>query len=135
MTHEPNKLLSRLIGLRLYSVQFGHDHLQLRFETEGSDLLPFLDCEAMPAVEHGGLWSTAEVPGYADALVALIGREVIATVEDTGAGVRVALEGGTVALNPVTEDLVRDEIATLGGFYDGSTIVWEPGSAPFEHLV
>ena len=50
----PNELLGRLVGARLYSVQFVHDYVQLRFECPGGDM-PVMNCDAMPAVEAGGL--------------------------------------------------------------------------------
>lgn len=134
MTYEPNKLLSRLVGMRLYSVQFGPGHLQLRFEADASNHLPFLDCDAMPRVRHAGGHLEATDPGYADLLVGLVSVEVVGTAEVLGEGITIDFDGASVVLHPAVEDLYDDEIATLGGFDDGASVVWRPGERTFADL-
>jgi hypothetical protein len=73
----PDGLLGRLVGFRLYSVQFVMDYVQLRFDGPTEDM-PVLNCNVMPAVEgRAGLIRSGQV-GYADALTALIPSEVAA---------------------------------------------------------
>jgi len=134
VTYEPNKLLSRLTGLRLYSVQFGPGHLQLRFESDGSNHLPFLDCDVMPRLRYGGSILATSDPGYADVLVGLVSSVVLGTAEAVGDGITLAFEEVTVQLHPAVEDLLDDEIATLGGFDDGASVVWRPGERTFADL-
>ncbi|MCZ4497573.1 MAG: hypothetical protein JWQ74_126 [Marmoricola sp.] len=134
MTYVPNKLLSRLVGFRLYSVQFGPDHLQLRFETDHSNHLPFLDCDVMPRVHHADGALHASDPGYADLLVSLISTEVVTTAEELGHGITLGFAGVSVVLRPRAGDLVGPEIATLGGFDDGASVVWRPGERSFADL-
>ncbi|MFL6157695.1 MAG: hypothetical protein ACJ72D_16495 [Marmoricola sp.] len=131
---EPDRLLSRLVGSRLYTVQFGPDHLQLRFESDTSNHLPFLDCDVLPLVQQGGSSHHPAGPGYADALVDLIGAEVAGTGCEPGSGVTIMLVGGSVTLDPHADEIPGDEIGTLGGFDDGSSVVWSPGEGAFDHL-
>lgn len=49
----PNELLGRLVGFRLFSVQFVLDYVQLRFDGGSSDDMPVLNCDVMPDVERG----------------------------------------------------------------------------------
>lgn len=129
----PNELLSRLVGSRLYSVQFVMDYVQLRFDSPTEDR-PFLNCEVMPSVETPtGVIGPGEL-GYADALVALIPGEVIGTTEETGSGLRFEFASGAVVLHPRLDDLVGPEIAYLSGFADGQWVCWRPGEEPFEDL-
>lgn len=44
MAYVANDLLSRLVGFRLYSVQFVMDYVQLRFDGATSDM-PVLNCD------------------------------------------------------------------------------------------
>lgn len=46
----PNALLGRLVGFRLYSVQFVMDYVQLRFDGPTHDM-PVLNCDVLPVVE------------------------------------------------------------------------------------
>lgn len=131
--YAPNELLSRLIGFRLYSVQFVMDYVQLRFDGPTDDM-PVLNCDVMPAVETpAGLIGSGEL-GYADALVALIPDEVVRTTERTGSGLRIEFASATVVLHPRFDDLVGPEIALLGGFADGQWMCWRPGEESFEDL-
>jgi hypothetical protein len=132
-TDVPNELLGRLVGFRLYSVQFVMDYVQLRFDGPTEDM-PVLNCDVMPAVES----STGEVIpgqlGYADALRALIPGEVVATSEATGSGLRIEFETATIALHPRFDDLTGPEIAVLSGFQDRQWMCWRPGEESFEDL-
>ena len=129
----PNELLSRLIGFRLYSVQFVMDSVQLRFDGPTEDR-PVLNCDVMPAVETSAGVIAPEDPGYADALVALIPDGVVRTTEATGSGLRIEFPSGTVVLHPKADALVGPEIALLGGFADGQWMCWRPGEESFEDL-
>lgn len=130
----PNELLARLVGARLYSVELGVDHVQLRFENDESFHMPFLSLDCMPVVSRDGTAYWSADTGYADALRALLGDEVTATAEEPGRGLRVELGGGWIGVDPSADELVGDEIATLAGFDDGSTRVWRPGEDTFAGL-
>lgn len=129
----PNELLSRLVGFRLYSVQFVMDYVQPRFDGSTDDM-PVLNCDVMPAVETAaGIIGSGE-PGYADALVALIPKEVVRTSEATGSGLRIEFASGTVVLHPRFDDCAGPEIAYLSGFADGQWMCWRPGEESFEDV-
>jgi hypothetical protein len=129
-----NGLLARLVGLRLYSVEFVLDYVQLRFD--GDSVLEgpvVLNSYVWPRVEYRGrLWSEVDL-GYADALRSLIPGNVNATTEATGTGLRVELDTGVVVIHPNLDE-VNVEIAELQGFDDGSWTVWRPGEDTFEDL-
>src|SRR4051812_29818715 len=110
-----NDLVGRLIGSRLYSVQFVLDYVQLRFDGSRDDD-PFLNCDVMPVVETGERRIVPGQPGYADALVSLIPGVVIATAEAGRQGLRLELTTGAVVLLPTPDELVGPEIALLSGF-------------------
>lgn len=134
MPYVPNELLGRLVGCRLYSVQFVLDYLQLRFDGSTADL-PVLNCDVMPMVQADGEQSFAGRLGFADSLCQLIGQNVVATEERTGVGLRIRFSGGAVvALHPSVGDLVGPEIAYLHGFEDGQWMCWRPGEDSFEDL-
>ena len=129
----PNEFLSRLVGFRLYSVQFVMDYVQLHFDSTADDR-PFLNCDVMPAVETpGGLVLHGQV-GYADALVALIPGEVVRTAEATGLGLRIELTSGAIALHPRFDDYSGPEIAYLSGFADRQSMCWRSGEESFEDV-
>lgn len=73
-------------------------------------------------------------PGYADALRALIPREVVATSEKTGSGLRVQFDDGEIVLHPRFDELTGPEIALLNGFDDREWMCWRPGEHSFEDL-
>lgn len=129
----PNSLLGRLVGSRLYSVQFVYDYVQLHFDGPGPEQ-PLLTCDVMPAVVVDGNPYTDGQPGYADALRSLIATNVVATEEATGTGLRIALDKGTLVLHPTPVELNGPEIATLNGFTDGRWMCWRPGEDSFEDL-
>ena len=129
----PNELLSRLVGFRLYSLQFVMDYVQFRFDGATEDM-PVLNCDVMPAVETPAGVAVPGDPGYADQLVALIPDEVVGTTEATGGGVRIEFPSATVVLDPKADELVGPEIALLGGFADGQSMCWRPGEEAFEGL-
>jgi hypothetical protein len=135
-TYIPNELLSRLVGDRMYSVEFVlNDYVQLRFDgTPGGERPVTLNCYIWPVLEvDGHLWRESDL-GYADALRRLTPGTVLSTNEATSAGIRIALDTGILVINP-SPDEVDVEIAEIAGFQDGSWMVWRPGEDSFEHLV
>jgi hypothetical protein len=135
VTDVEDRLLTRLIGFRLYSVQFGLDHVQLRFETDTSPHMPVLNCDALPVLRTDDAVYAPGEPGYADAFLALIAADVTGAIEEAGAGLAVVFKDGTVLLNPTAEEVLGPEIAMLSGFFDGSSTIWRPGEHPFAELV
>ncbi|MFC3384403.1 hypothetical protein ACFOHP_21040 [Couchioplanes caeruleus subsp. azureus] len=130
----PNELLSRLVGYRLYSVEFVMDYVQLRFDGPTEDM-PVLNCEVLPVVETPtGSIGPGQL-GWADALRALIPGQVVATAEETGRGLRIEFDQGTVCLHPSIDDVPGPEIAMLTGFKDRRWMCWRPGEESFEDLV
>ena len=132
-TYVPNELLGRLVGARLYSVQFVYDYVQLRFEGRADDM-PVMNCDAMPMVESGGITLSDGEQGYADALRGLIPNVVKRTQEETGVGLRIEFPDGAIALHPDREALTSPEIALLTGFEDRAWMCWRPGEESFEDL-
>lgn len=133
MEYVPNELLSRLVGRRLYSVQFVMDYVQLRFD-DSSDELPVMNCDVLPSVLRGGTRYVPGHPGWADALTGFIPDIVRQTFEGSGLGLCLQFADGAIELNPTIDDLVGPEIALLGGFEDLAWMVWRPGEDSFEHL-
>jgi hypothetical protein len=131
--YEPNQLLGRLGGFRLYSVQFVMDYVQLHFDGPAQEM-PILHCDVMPAVTISGQKFTNGLPGYADALRSLISGTVMRTQEATGIDLRIEFDNGGVALHPTLAQLVGPEIAMLHGFTDRQWMCWRPGEDSFEDL-
>ncbi|WP_328387424.1 hypothetical protein [Nocardia sp. NBC_00416] len=132
--YEPNELLGRLVGFRLYSVQFVMDYVQLHFDGPSQDM-PVLNCDVMPVVVISGRSFTDGLPGYAQALRSLISGTVMHTEEAGGIGLRIELDNGSVVVNPALAELVGPEIAMLNGFTDRHWMCWRPGEDSFEDLV
>ena len=129
----PNALLGRLVGFRLYSVQFVMDYVQLHFDGPTEDM-PVLNCDVLPVVEtSAGLVAAGQV-GYADALRACIPGRVVATVEETGRGLRIEFVEAAICLHPKVGEVPGPEIALLSGFKDGHWMCWRPGEESFEDL-
>ncbi|ELT44032.1 hypothetical protein ACJJV6_17140 [Arthrobacter nitrophenolicus] len=131
----PNQLLSRLVGDRMYSVEFVlNSYVQLRFDGAPDAGCPVtLNCYVWPLVERAGrLWHEQDL-GYGDALRRMTPGTVMSTSEETGTGIRIELDTGTVVIHPAVEE-VHVEIAELKGFPDGSWMVWRPGEETFEDL-
>lgn len=131
--YRPNELLSRLIGFRLFSVQFVMDSVQLRFDGPTDDL-PVLNCDVLPSVERAGELLSPGDLGYADGLCAFIPQCVEATAERTGVGLRLEFDGGAIVVHPRREDVIGAEIGLLEGFTDGRWMCWRPGEDSFEDL-
>ncbi|WP_436532872.1 hypothetical protein [Actinoplanes sp. HUAS TT8] len=129
----PNELLSRLVGCRLYAIEFVMDYVQLRFDGPTEDT-PLLNCDVLPVVETPSGPVAPGQLGWADALRALIPRPVVATAEKTGQGLRIEFDTGTIRLHPETGDQIGPEIALLTGFKDGRWMCWRPGEDSFEDL-
>lgn len=132
MSCTPNDLLSRLVGCRLYSVQFVMDYLQLWFDDDAENR-PLLNCDVWPEVTLDGVTYREPDLGYGDALRRLIPGTVVATDEATGIGLRLAFERGRLVLHPAAEE-IHAEIASLSGFTDGAVMVWRPGEDSFEDV-
>jgi hypothetical protein len=129
----PNELLSRLVGFRLYSVEFVSDYVQLRFDGPTEDR-PVLNCDVLPVVEiPAGRIDAAQV-GWADALRALINEVVVGTVEETGRGLRVEFDHAVLSIHPDISDIEGPEIALLDGFTDRQWMCWRPGELSFEDV-
>ena len=131
-----NELLSRLVGERMYSVEFVvNDYVQLRFDgTPGVGNPVVLNCYVWPVVEYADREWRETDRGYADALRNLTPGTVLTTMERTGVGIRIELDTGAVAMHPAREE-VAVEIAEIMGFTDGAWMVWRPGEDSFEDLV
>ncbi|WP_284978678.1 hypothetical protein [Arthrobacter sp. fls2-241-R2A-200] len=135
-SYVPNTLLSRLVGNRMYSIEFVlNDYVQLRFDGDPDACGPIvLNSYVWPVAESAGRsWREPEL-GYADALRRLTPGTVISTSEATGTGIRIELDTGTVLIHPAQEE-VHIEIAELRGFSDLSWMVWRPGEESFEDLI
>ncbi|KAA0961488.1 hypothetical protein FQ142_11790 [Microbacterium sp. ANT_H45B] len=133
--YEPNGLLSRLVGERMYSVEFVlNDYVQFRFDgSPGAGDPVTLNCYVWPLIEFDGrTWSEKDA-GYADVLRRLTPGTVVSTTEQTGSGVRLALDTGALVIHP-TLDEIHVEIAEISGFKDGAWMVWHPGEESFEDL-
>ena len=131
----PNELLSRLVGDRMYSVEFVlNDYVQFRFDgPPGAGPVTF-NSYVWPVVHlDGRAWREPDL-GYADALRKLTPGTVVSTTEETGSGIRLELTTGTLVIHPAKEE-VFVEIAEIGGFADGGWMVWRPGEDSFEDLV
>ncbi|MFI0966284.1 hypothetical protein ACH4S8_33550 [Streptomyces sp. NPDC021080] len=133
MAYELNSLLGRLVGFRLYSVQFVMDYVQLLFDGPTDDM-PVLTCDVLPVVTLSGQRFSATETGWADALRGLISQDVTATHEETGIGIKVDFATGSVQLHPSADELEGPEIAMLNGFVDRCWMVWRPGEEAFEDL-
>ncbi|MFB0837360.1 hypothetical protein ACETK3_05055 [Arthrobacter sp. E44] len=130
----PNDLLSRLVDQRLYSVEFVlNDYVQFRFDGKQGPGHVTLNSYVWPEVRQDGrLWREQEL-GYADALRRLAPGEVISTTEETGSGIQIELDTGTIVIHPAKEEIFV-EIAELSGFPDGRWMAWRPGEDSFEDL-
>jgi hypothetical protein len=133
VAYELNSLLGRLVGFRLYSVQFVMDYVQLRFDGPTNET-PVLTCDVLPTVILAGQRFSQTGAGWAGALRGLITQDVITTHEETGIGIKVDFDTGSIQLHPIRSELVGPEIAMLNGFEDRSWMVWRPGEDAFEDL-
>ncbi len=129
----PNQLLGRLVGFRLYSVGFVADYVQLRFDGPTEDR-PVLNCDVLPTVETPAGQVIPTQLGYADALVAHIFQVVVATVEETGRGLRIEFDRTTLSIHPSLSEVEGPEIALLSGFTDNRWMCWRPGEETFEDV-
>ncbi len=123
--------LGRLVGFRLFSVQFVMDYVQLRFDSSPSDM-PVLTCNVLPAVELTGRSLTHGTLGYGDALRAFIPKVVTKTHEQTGIGLHLEFDGDAIVLHPRFQDLVGPDVALVQGFEDDAWMCWRPGEGTFE---
>lgn len=114
--------LARLVGEKLSSVVFVADYVQ--FEFNGPRLTAFV----WPHVNTLEGEKRLGVPGYRDALVSLIFREVT-SVSDSEQGLVVHFDGDTLTINPEPGDLEGPEISMLGS--GDFLMVWRPGEDCF----
>ncbi|MYS20823.1 hypothetical protein GA0115240_123633 [Streptomyces sp. DvalAA-14] len=133
MAYELNSLLGRLVGFRLYSVQFVMDYVQLRFDGPTNET-PVLTCDVLPTLTLAGQSLSPTEAGWAGALRGFIPQNVISTHEKTGIGIKVDFDTGSIQLHPTKGELIGPEIAMLNGFEDRSWMVWRPGEDAFEDL-
>jgi hypothetical protein len=134
IAYVPHELLNRLVGCRLYSIEFVMDYVQLHFDGPTEDM-PLLNCDVLPVVETpSGPIAPGQV-GWADALRELISDHVVATAERTGQGLRIEFGGGAIRLHPDINQQTGPEIALLTGFKDGRWMCWRPGEESFEDVV
>src|SRR5690554_1291034 len=113
----PGELLSRLVGDRMYSVEFVlNEYIQFRFDGEPGEATPVtLNCYVWPMINFGGrVWSEGDL-GYADAVRKLVPGTVVAISEQTGAGICISLNTGSVTIHPKPDE-VHGEIAEVMGF-------------------
>ncbi len=106
----PNGLPGRLGGMRLFSVQFVLDYVQLRFDGPTPD---------MPVTARAGHFADGQ-PGYGDALRSLIPGVVARAQEATGLGLRIGRDTGSAVLHPPARDLAGPQIALLPASKTGS---------------
>ncbi|WP_245988724.1 hypothetical protein [Flexivirga caeni] len=118
----------------MYSVEFVlNDYVQLRFDGPPGGSPVTLNSYVWPTVDCGErVWHEADL-GYADALRRLVPGTVGSTSEDTGAGIQIFLDTGSVTIHPKLEE-VHVEIAEIMGFADGSWTVWRPAEGSFDDL-
>jgi len=128
MSYVPNELLSRLVGLDLDCVVFLKWYCQLIFGGV------HLNCDVWPRPDLGAGEITYGAPGYRDALCSFLATPVIAIEEQTGLGLVVEFESGTIRIHPSRDELEGPEIALLGGFEDKRWMCWRPGEDSFEDL-
>ncbi|ORB47733.1 hypothetical protein BST43_25715 [Mycobacteroides saopaulense] len=131
----PNELLSRLVGECLYAIEFVlNSYVQFKFEaTPGVGHPVGLTSYVWPVIKSPeGDWYGTDL-GYADAIRKLAPGTVIATTEQTGTGIRIELDTGTIVIHPRPE-AVHVEIAGISGFNDGSRMFWYLGGDSFEDL-
>jgi hypothetical protein len=135
MGYVPNELLGRLVGRRLTAVVFSMDYVIFWFDgdADGRGQVA-LNCYVYPRVERAGRVLAEPDPGYGDALRSFVPEEVSETSEQVGVGLVLSFPSGRLVLHPSTHELVGAEIAMLGGFEDGSWMVWRPGEDSFEDL-
>jgi len=133
VSYVPNSLLSRLVGDRMYSVEFVlNDYVQFRFDGS-SNALVTLNSYVCPVVEFGGtVWRQDDL-GYADAIRHLTPGTVVKTTELTGDGIRAELDTGSFVIHSRIEE-VRLEIAEIRGWSDQAWMVWRPGEDSFEDI-
>lgn len=132
----PNELLERLVGERLYAIEFVlNSYLQLKFEVTSELGGPVgLTSYAWPVIEvDETCWREGDL-GYADAIRRLAPGTVISTTEQTGVGIRVELDTGVVVIHPKADE-VHVEVAEIAGFDDGSWMLWFAGGVSFEDVV
>jgi hypothetical protein len=132
----PNQLLSRLVGDRMYSVEFVlNDYVQFRFDgAQGAPKPVTLNVYVWPIVERDGrAWRETDL-GYADALRRLVPGVVSQAAGQTADGIRITLDTGVIHVHPSIEE-VYVEIAQIMGFEDDASMTWWPGDHGFEDVV
>lgn len=120
---EPVGPLDGILGERLSSVEFVADYVQLRFDG------PPLNLYVWPRVHADGGVRQRPDDGYADALVGLIGRRLVATDELLDLGLVLDFDDGSRLAVPLDGTEARgSEVAEFGGEPGG---LWATGEPPF----
>jgi hypothetical protein len=127
-------MLSRLVGYRLYSVQFVIDLAYLYFDSTASDDKPVLRCDNPAVVQTATARLRDGDAGYADALRSVISDHVVRTFEAPGQGLQIDFASASITFRPTQDELVSPEIAMLSGFADGQETIWLVGGSSFEYL-
>jgi hypothetical protein len=82
--------IEHLIGRELSSVEFVMDYVQLKFQG------PRLSAIVMPTLQRNGTELREGAPGYRDAVVDLIGQQVVAAAAEDGLAIQLVFSGGTI---------------------------------------
>ena len=121
-TFVPNEFLSRLVGFRLYSVQFVMDYVQLRFDGPSDDM-PVLNCDVMPAVERGTETYVNGQVGYGESTT----YGALATAIARPGAARAV--GSALGANPVCVIVPCHRVLPAGGAVDGDVGGYAGGPA------
>ena len=105
MTYVPNKLLSRLVGCRLYSVKFVMDIVYFCFDSAASEETPVIRGDNPPVVHTATAHLRDGDVGYADALRSIIPEHVARTFEATGKGLQVDFASASITFRPTWDEL------------------------------
>jgi hypothetical protein len=121
---EPNEeseeppLMAEVIGRTLAAVTFVMDYVQVQFDNDR------LNYYVWPRIWRGESVLKHPAPGYNDALIGMIGRNVVGVDEVLDLGLVIELEGGARLSVPLDgTDLGGPEIAEWPG---DPWIVWRP---------
>jgi hypothetical protein len=132
-------LLHSLVGVKLISVTFIHDFLELTFEQTGEDghLIdsPRLDCLVWPKAVTATHSFSFGAPGYRDALCECIGATVTLVRDDPASGMQLQFDDRILEIRPTLDELPGPEIALLHFFETKEWDVWRPGEGTFVDLV
>lgn len=119
----PPQPFESVIGEELSSVEFVRDYVQLRFDS------PPLNLNVWPRIHASGTVRRRTDAGYADALLALIGRRLVRADELLDLGLALDFDDGTRLAVPLDGTEARGpEVAWFDGEPGG---LWTSGEPPF----